>query len=239
MNVKQNQIDNDRAKKIMLNLLIKFAKYCNKYEFRYFLAYGTLLGAIRHNGYIPWDNDIDIWMPRPDYNNLIRNTKIHPISEEISCLDYNEVKTFPFLKVIDNRTSLKEYFLVTEKNLGLYIDVFPLDGLPDDKKKRHKIISRSVQLNSLFAFANYRFNTGSSKKRRLIKNVLYPVSRIISSKFVCYALNNLCANYIYDECSYVGSVLWGYYYKEQLLREWFTPSIGVFEGTAIDRKSVV
>lgn len=56
------------------------------------------------------------------------------------------------------------------------------------------------------------------------------MSRIISSKFVCYALNNLCANYIYDECSYVGSVLWGYYYKEQLLREWFTPSIGVFEG---------
>ena len=61
----------DELKKIELDILLYFSQFCEKHGLRYFLAYGTLIGAVRHQGFIPWDDDIDIQMPREDYNKLI------------------------------------------------------------------------------------------------------------------------------------------------------------------------
>lgn len=135
------QISDEEVRKLELEILIKFAEYCEKYHLRYFLAYGTLIGAIRHKGFIPWDNDVDVVMPRPDYNRFMQLIKDENIGEYFRVLDYHDVKTFPFAKVVDNRTKLSEKFLITD-TLGIYIDVFPMDGLPDDERKRKKIEKR-------------------------------------------------------------------------------------------------
>lgn len=222
-------IKESEAKQIMLNILIQFSTYCEKYKLRYFLGAGTLLGAIRHKGYIPWDNDIDVWMPRPDYEKLIFMTKQESISENISCLDFNEVRTFPFIKLIDKRTILKENYLVTEQTLGIYIDIFPLDGFPDNKEEQKRILKKVKIYNILFNFANYRFNTGSSLKKKLLKNILYPFSKLIPNKWVCTQYNSLCKKYNYDECNTCAVVVWGLGNKNVFKKEYFDISYAEFE----------
>ena len=79
----------EESRKLELNLLIKFADFCKKENLRYYLAYGTLIGAVRHKGFIPWDNDIDIVMPRPDYCRFLKQIQECPIDDYIeACLLY-------------------------------------------------------------------------------------------------------------------------------------------------------
>ena len=202
------KIDNVEAKEIMLDILLQFSNFCEKHNLKYALGYGTLLGAIRHSGYIPWDNDIDVTMPRPDYEKFRELMTTTSVSENISCLDYKFCNTFPFLKLVDNRTILKEKFLRKDDGLGLYIDIFPLDGMPDLENERNMLLSKSRYYAKLFSFANYRFNKGSTLKIKIIKNVLYPFSYIMPEKLICKKMDMLCKNYNYNNSNYVANIVW-------------------------------
>lgn len=223
-------IQESEAKVLMLDLLHKFSVYCEKNHLRYYLAAGTLLGAIRHQGYIPWDNDIDVWMPRPDYERFLKNIKTDKVDSYIEYLHYQEIRTFPFAKLIDGRTILKEHFLVTEDSLGIYIDIFPLDGLPTETHKRTRIERQAVIYKKLYAFANYRFGTGATLMKKTVKVLLYPFSRLVSNEWVCRRLNHLCEGYDYDECQWVGTVVWGPGEKDFFQKEWFAAGKAMFEG---------
>lgn len=122
------------AQLLELDILLDFARYCDEHGLTYFLAYGTLLGAVRHQGFIPWDDDVDVWMPRDDYNQLIQhfNTgKQTPHYRLISPMD--EISRHSFVKIIDTRTvKVETNFDYTPGALGIDIDVFPLDGQPED-----------------------------------------------------------------------------------------------------------
>lgn len=225
------KIGNEEAQKIELDILTAFAEYCQLNGLRYFLAYGTLIGAVRHNGFIPWDNDIDVFMPRPDYEKMLSLVQQNPIAENIHILDYRKERTFPFAKAVDTRTVCAEHFLVTEENMGLYIDIFPLDGMPDSPGEQKKLFQKVHMLSRLYAGANYRFNTGSTNTIRLIKNILYPFFKLVDNRWVCEKLNTLCAQYPYDESEMVGNVVWGWGepQKEIVPRAYFASADGVFE----------
>ena len=224
-------IGDEEAKLLMLEILKDIACYCNENNMHYYLAYGTLLGAIRHNGFIPWDNDIDIWMPRPDYESFRKLVRAKPIASNIRVLDPQIDDTFPFIKVIDSRTILREDYLVTEKNLGVYVDIFALDGLPDDDKIIDQIISKANNLNKAYALASYRFNTGSSKRNKVLKNLFFPFSRILMSrKTINKKLDCLCEGYNYTTSTYVGNLLWPNKKRECLKKEWFKGATHKFEG---------
>ena len=215
------EIGLDEARELELNLLIKFAEFCEQENLRYYLAYGTLIGAIRHKGFIPWDNDVDVVMPRTDYDRFLERGQECPIEDYIQALDYHKVRTFPFIKLIDNRTRLKEHFLVTEENLGIYIDIFPLDGFPDSREQQLKLFKKAAFYWKLYAFANYRFNTGANIGKRIIKILLYPFSRMVSSYKVCEKLNDLCKEYDYDSSQTVGNIVYGVDERELMPREYF------------------
>lgn len=225
-----NVINFDETRKLELNLLVEFAKFCERENLNYYLAYGTLIGAIRHKGFIPWDNDVDVVMPRPDYTKFLKRIHECPINDYIEALDYHEKRTFPFVKLIDSRTRLKEHFLVTEQSLGIYIDIFPLDGFPDAKEEQHRLFKKAVFYYKLFAFANYRFNTGANLGKRMAKIILYPFSRLISSYKVCERLNQLCEAYHYDDSNMVGNVVWGFDEREIISKTCFGKASGEFEG---------
>ena len=120
------EIGLEERKKLQLDILVDVASFCEKHGITYFLSSGTLIGAVRHQGYIPWDDDIDIMMPRPDYERFSREYN----SDIYEFMDMNKDVNFPYVlaKVVDTRTYLKERVITFERS-GIHIDIFPLDGL--------------------------------------------------------------------------------------------------------------
>lgn len=138
------EIQFEEMKKIELNILIYFTEVCEENNLRYYLGGGTLLGAVRHKGFIPWDDDIDVMMPRPDFQKLL--------SLSINNENYNIIKPgtagyyYNFAKLVDTRTILEEKGIKRIDGLGVYIDIFPLDGMPETSDARKK---RFKELNSI------------------------------------------------------------------------------------------
>ena len=120
----------EELKTIQLDLLQKTADFCEQNGLRYFLCGGTLLGAIRHKGYIPWDDDIDIAMPRPDYDRFCMTFNQPNSVYRVKSLFTHPNYICAFAKVYDNRTLLKELHY-KGIHFGVYIDILPVDGVKD------------------------------------------------------------------------------------------------------------
>ena len=117
---------------IELELLIEFDRICKKYDLKYFLAYGTLIGAAREKGFIPWDTDVDVVMMRRDYHKfckIAREEVKTPYSFRDGHCDY-AVATFANL-LKDGTTAVCVQDAPPEQHQGIYIDIFPLDSVPD------------------------------------------------------------------------------------------------------------
>lgn len=121
------QLTSDEHKRILENILQIFKKFCEKEQLRYFLAYGTLIGAVRHKGFIPWDDDIDILMPVEDYIKLLEKFPKEARYEVLSCTT-NDKYFFPFSKIVDNNTYLFHEGCPVTWVQGTYIDIFPMSG---------------------------------------------------------------------------------------------------------------
>ena len=125
------KIDFKEIRQIQMSILDEIVRICQKENLKYYIAYGSLLGAVRHKGYIPWDDDMDIAMQREDYEKLlaILKDKNGEHADWISAIDDTASDYFyPFAKAIDNRTEIK-----SDRHKGyqgIWIDIFPIDGLP-------------------------------------------------------------------------------------------------------------
>ena len=127
---------------IQLELMDEVHRICIKNNIRYYMAYGTLLGAVRHKGFIPWDLDIDVVMPRADYERFKQVCK-EQLNEEYAYLDHESSRNYmrPHALVSHKGTELtRKYDSVNPKQMktGVYIDIFPLDNAPDDENTRNK-----------------------------------------------------------------------------------------------------
>lgn len=136
-----SQTDFREWRRIITGALKAFQTVCREHGLRYYAAGGTALGAVRHKGIIPWDDDIDVAMPRPDYERLLSVCRHTPPEgyEVVTAAtpDYN----LPFAKFCDARTTLIER-ADTPCLIGLYIDVFPLDAAPDDARRASRLMRR-------------------------------------------------------------------------------------------------
>ena len=130
------EIDLTELKKIEIEILDYIVEICKKNKLTYFLDAGTLLGAVRHKGYIPWDDDIDLIMPRKDYMKLIEVMNKENGRYKILSHYVNKHYYYPFAKVIDSYTILNERDAIAIEDLGVYVDIFPLDAIPESKWKR-------------------------------------------------------------------------------------------------------
>ena len=134
-------------KKIELNLLIEFDKLCKKNNLYYTLCGGTLLGAVRHKGFIPWDDDIDVIMPRGDYDKLLNEDNIDktelPKYVEIANWKMGNMN-YPFMKFMDKRTIINPKYVDDNKSNKIWIDVFPIDGNPKDEKQLRRLYKKSL-----------------------------------------------------------------------------------------------
>ncbi len=118
---------------VQLNLLEYFDKLCREHELRYFVDYGTLLGAVRHQGFIPWDDDIDVVMFRDDYEKLKIIAGREVESPYFFQNSYTDIMIWAFSKLRDDRTTAIEFpDILPEFHQGIFIDIFPMDDVPDD-----------------------------------------------------------------------------------------------------------
>lgn len=144
------------VQKICLEILKFFDKLCRENNLTYFLCGGTLLGAIRHNGFIPWDDDVDVCMPRNDFDRMIEIMNGYSDRYRLLYPGCSNDYYYTFGKIVDNSTILRECGYSRIQGLGVYIDIFPLDGLPDDNKRQKHFIE-AVQTRSMinsFAIKN-------------------------------------------------------------------------------------
>ncbi len=128
----------------LLEILVVFDEICRKFGLCYSLAYGTLLGAVRHKGFIPWDDDVDVTMPRPDYERLHdmaeRGEIVFPEGYLLSP-DRGKNPDYSFMKLMNSayRISSSTHLEVPY----LYLDIFPVDGVADDEATREKDARRN------------------------------------------------------------------------------------------------
>ncbi len=134
----------------VLSIYLEFAKVCDKYHLRFYLAYGNVLGAVRHGGFIPWDDDFDVMMPRADYQKFlsIASKELPEYFKLVSWKNTPEFSANLFAKIMDCRHEyLDELEMKVGKNLnqGVFIDIFPLDGIP-----RSRMSLACLKLKKLF-----------------------------------------------------------------------------------------
>lgn len=120
----------------ILKILLAVDKVCKEHGLRYYIMAGTMLGAVRHKGFIPWDDDLDIGMPRADYDLLMSHSKEWlPQPYEAVCAENDPNYPLPFAKIQDADTTLIERMHLKYLG-GIYLDVFPLDGVPQSNLKQ-------------------------------------------------------------------------------------------------------
>ncbi len=128
------KIEIDEMRQRLLSMAEYLQNICKENGLKMFLSGGTLLGAVRHKGFIPWDDDIDVHMPRPDYDRLIKIFKRKENIGKYKLLSHelNDKYVYTFAKLVDDDTLLIEDDIYSGVDMGLYLDIFPIDGLGDD-----------------------------------------------------------------------------------------------------------
>lgn len=163
---------------IHLDMLVKFDKICEENGLTYFLDSGTALGAVRHHGFIPWDDDVDVGMPREDYNRLLElGEKGLPDNLFVQTYENDPGYMMPFAKIRLGDTFFPEAAVDVRKMKyqGIYIDVFPFDKIPSDTRKaiRHIKKSRFWYFVSVFSRRNY---PGKKIPQKVLSYVLHHTS---------------------------------------------------------------
>ena len=153
---------NDQQK-VMLDMMKAIHTFFVDNSIRYVMVYGTLLGAIRHKGFIPWDNDMDIGVPRPDYDRLLSMLNSgEKIGEHFYHLHYTTDDNYHYqiIRICDDRTIVKPSYIRDQpKRMGVWIDVFPYDGIPGNSPlsliRRFRLyINKKIQIADIYAIKN-------------------------------------------------------------------------------------
>lgn len=157
----------DEYKQVIKNMLGDVHKFCMEHNIRYFIAYGSLIGAIRHNGFIPWDDDIDIWMDGEDYDRFVEefskdDSKYYILSPENSPTYYNLMT-----RICSKAGTLKMKGVENVENLGPFIDVFPIYKAPNDHDSRMAFFEeiKKSNLDVRYSLPFRLFKTVPLKKR--------------------------------------------------------------------------
>lgn len=178
-------------KQLLLDMLIELDRLCNEYNLQYSLAYGTLLGAVRHKGFIPWDDDMDVMMPREDYDKL-RN--IIGSDNSMSSIRFIDKKTdsdyyYPFAKLCHKDTKLIESTFDHINNYGAYIDVFPMTRIPNEKKW-----NRYKKWKYMFLLTAYSHMESYVKRDKslmsTVKSLVQKASHFINTEYLLDRLIN-------------------------------------------------
>lgn len=175
--------------KVQIDLIKELHRICEKYNLKYFASNGTLLGVIRHNGFVPWDDDVDIVMPRKDYDKLMEVAKEeceYPFFLQTAANEEEYFRNYARLRNCE--TTAMPFRDWNKKSCnGIFIDIFPLDGYSENKFK-NSIQQFRFKLNC--ALANTYIYYPDFEDNGLVRKVLYTISKVYCKMFKYTSLLN-------------------------------------------------
>lgn len=229
------EYDIKKVQNALYEMLCEFVDFLEKNKIKYFLIGGTALGAIRHEGFIPWDDDIDIAIPREDYNRLETELYKKIPSKYFFQSHYTEKNyIYNFNKIrLNNSLFLQQPLEKIKIHHGLYIDVFPLDGAGSDLSAAYKHISKIRFYNYILAS---RVLLHNNKKRPIIEKLkvyILCLFRLFFSKKKLLLINNKLVNkFRYSDSFFVANLMGTYSIKEVMEKN-------IFESNSNIRKRFV
>ncbi|MGX7196880.1 LicD family protein [Enterococcus olivae] len=221
--------DKKKLQQIELNILKEVIKVFEKHQLKYFALGGTMLGAVRHKGFIPWDDDIDIGMPRKDYEKfcdiyikeLPSNLKLRNFKTDISYRYYISRILDLNYKLIEKRNKDVEAFTYVS------IDIFPLDGLPTSLIFR-KLHQARVMYRRMKMSLGYFETLDKERERNIVEKIIinffkiFPLYKFIDSNDEKKKIDKLLKKYDIDNNSYCSNLMGAYRTKETFKKEVFS-----------------
>lgn len=227
----QEVTDIREIQQMELGIMEYIHETCQKIGVKYFLAYGSLIGAVRHKGFIPWDDDMDICMLREDYEKLQDYLIANP-DERYEMMSYkNNINyVYPFMKVQDNHTYLLEEDVRIDSNMGIYVDIFPVDGYENDTNFKNKM-TKLIKKRQLSC---YTFK-GITNTKSVLNSLIRYISVIIfyftnTNKYVAQ-IEELAKSRKVSDYEEVDYLIYKDMNKPVWRREWLEQvTTGTFEG---------
>lgn len=227
-----HELNIEELKKTELDIAIYVDDFCRKNGIQYSLGGGTLLGAVRHKGFIPWDDDIDLNMTRDNYERFIDLFSRENGRYRLVTYKTNPQYKYLFAKVVDTQTCLIEDHNFPVEEMGVFVDIFPIDSLADTKEAAAEKLKK-VKFKRFLCVAacwkHFYINHNRNTIRQLPRFAFFLLSRFIN---VQKANEWIEQQFPFDESKkYWGCVCGSYEEREIMEREVFTQYIDMeFEG---------
>lgn len=211
------ELNDSQIHEELLNLLYTIDEFLKKNQIEYTISYGTLLGAVRHEGFIPWDDDIDLCMKRSEYNKLInilkdKNRIGKNLSAEGVCLGNSDI---PFLKIINKKVEVIEIVNGGFSKDYLWIDIFPVDYVPERLQKLYFIYIYQF-LRRCYYFSRYYERGWQINAKKCLLNTLirrYAINK--GSAYFAKKLNSFSEKS--KKSNYIANNVWGTSGKKEVI----------------------
>lgn len=223
-------------------MLKRFMEFCRLHNLRWYMIGGSLIGVLRHKGFIPWDDDIDVGMPRRDYDRFIALQHELPAGYGLITHENNPEWQFNFAQFVDEEADIEVLMNELPRRCHVWIDVFPIDGLPAGRLAKWLHVKRILMYRYLVQIPNIRTQVDTHKVGRpwyekLAIRMLHviPVGRLVNAGKCLAAMNAALRKYDFDKSQYAGNMLGKYREKEVVPQRWWGEAVRMpFEQTEVN-----
>lgn len=209
-----------------LSILKVFVKICKENQLQYYLTAGSMLGAVRHHGFIPWDDDVDVAMFRKDYE-VLKEKAVALLPEYMYLSTYNTPGHIWAPKIIDKRSSYAMDGLMKSKEIGPWLDILIVDGIPNPGFRRSILKICYLFTRMLYQYSSLSTAVNMHRKRPWYEKIaikfgkIAHIERILSTKVTGKWYDWVCSRFDADKCKYVAPLAGARRFKEIVPKSWW------------------